>query len=182
MALCAVYISFINAKGPLRKSSPILCSCPRWARGGPDSRFATPSLYNRRHVSRVPRGARGLMFNQLCLIGANEFRAQVSSIPPEFLPSPTATIELQRHLGGDIFTSRLQFISRYAEFHNMFSRGERRAALKYLVVMLSAGIVPKFWWGVVLLDAGGMLDGQSSFGISMPELSFCIIFMHERCV
>lgn len=60
---------------------------------------------------------------------------------------------------GDIFATRLQFISRYAEFHDMFSRGEKQDAARLLVVMLSARIVPKWWWGVILLDAGGMLDG-----------------------
>lgn len=45
----------------------------------------------------------------------------------------------------------------------MFARGEKRNAARFLVVMLSANIVPKWWWGVILLDAGGMLDGGLPF-------------------
>ena len=87
----------------------------------------------------------------------------MASIPPDFLPSPTASLNLS-HLQGrpnDVFTNRLQFISRYAWFHRLFVEGDRRDALKYLVGMLSGGVVPRYWWGVVLLDAGGMLDGES---------------------
>lgn len=91
----------------------------------------------------------------------------MSSIPPSFLPSATGTFDPAEwnSKGGygaasEMFASRLQFISRYAEFHNMFARGERRDAAKLLVVMLSARIVPKWWWGVIMLDAGGMLDGS----------------------
>lgn len=94
--------------------------------------------------------------------GADEFRSQVSTIPTALLPSSNTTVdEKGRSVGGDIFSSRLQFISRYAEFHEMFARGEKRDAARFLVVMLSAKIVPKWWWGVILLDAGGMLDGVS---------------------
>lgn len=51
----------------------------------------------------------------------------------------------------------------------MFARGERRDAAKLLVVMLNARIVPKWWWGVIMLDAGGMLDGQFIHAISPSQ-------------
>jgi len=101
----------------------------------------------------------------LFILGADEFCAQVASIPPDFLPSPTASLSLLHLQGGpnDVFTNRLQFISRYAWFHRLFAEGDRRDALKYLVGMLSGGVVPRYWWGVVLLDAGGMLDDEELF-------------------
>lgn len=84
----------------------------------------------------------------------------MATIPASLLPSTSTAIgEDELRSGGGIFSSRLQFISRYAEFHEMFARGEKRDAARFLVVMLSAKIVPKWWWGVILLDAGGMLDG-----------------------
>jgi len=93
-------------------------------------------------------------------LGADEFRSQVATIPRAFLPlSNTSLDEDERNLAQDMFATRLQFIARYAEFHDMFARGERKDAARFLVVMLSAKIVPKWWWGVILLDAGGMLDG-----------------------
>ena len=42
----------------------------------------------------------------------------------------------------------------------MFAREEYKDAARLLVVMLNAKIVPRWWWGVILLDAGGMLDGE----------------------
>lgn len=94
----------------------------------------------------------------------------MSSIPSAFLPTAAGTftpaawnghkaLPANEYAHNEMFSSRLQFISRYAEFHEMFARGERRDAAKLLVVMLSARIVPKWWWGVIMLDAGGMLDG-----------------------
>lgn len=94
------------------------------------------------------------------ITGADEFLSQVATIPRALLPlSSRSADENERDLAGDMFASRLQFIARYAEFHEMFARGERKDAARFLVVMLSARVVPKWWWGVVLLDAGGMLDG-----------------------
>jgi nuclear pore complex protein Nup85 len=80
------------------------------------------------------------------VLGRDEFRAQAATIPSEHLAT------------GCVFSSRLQFIARYAEFHDMIDKDEFRDAARLLVVMLSAKIVPRSWWGVILLDAGGMLD------------------------
>ncbi|KAF8309271.1 hypothetical protein DL93DRAFT_2100127 [Clavulina sp. PMI_390] len=100
--------------------------------------------------------------------GADEFRTQVATIPTTYLLASTNPV----NPSNDIFASNLQFIARYAEFHEMFANGEKKDAARFLVVMLGAGIVPKWWWGVVLLDAGGMLDGMqpslSSLEINSP--------------
>jgi nuclear pore complex protein Nup85 len=94
----------------------------------------------------------------------------VATIPRAFLPHSTNLLDGdERNLTQDMFPSRLQFIARYAEFHDMFARGERKAAARFLVVMLNAKIVPKWWWGVILLDAGGLLDGTVYNAIPQPR-------------
>lgn len=99
--------------------------------------------------------------NKTFLTGADEFCRQVAAIPPQFLPA-SSSIEAGINT-TDIFTARLQFLSRYADFHAMYARGERKEAARFLVMLLSSGLVPRWWRGVVLLDAAGMLEGMQSF-------------------
>lgn len=58
-----------------------------------------------------------------------------------------------------MYGSRLSFLSGYAQFHALFRDGKKREAAQTLVMMLNKEIVPRWWWGVVLLDATGMCEG-----------------------
>lgn len=60
-----------------------------------------------------------------------------------------------------VYGSRLRFLAGYAQFHNWVQQGEKREAAQTLVRMLNTEVVPKSWWGVVLLDAAHMCQGQS---------------------
>ncbi|KAG8930276.1 hypothetical protein FRC02_004409 [Tulasnella sp. 418] len=93
--------------------------------------------------------------------GAAEFCSLVSEIPDLAdlrLDTPSF---LFNGRGVEVFTSRLQFLARYAEFHEKFRSGDKKDAAKILVLMLKSGIVPRWWWGVVLIDAAGMLEDEA---------------------
>jgi hypothetical protein len=41
----------------------------------------------------------------------------------------------------------------------MFAAGDKEAAAKLLIGILNSGWVPRWWWGIILIDAGGLLQG-----------------------
>ncbi|KDQ19196.1 hypothetical protein BOTBODRAFT_171134 [Botryobasidium botryosum FD-172 SS1] len=100
-----------------------------------------------------------LLLEEYITKGADEFCKQVAAIPPQFLPT-AGSLEGGINGTADIFTARLQFLSRYADFHAMYGRGEKKDAARFLVMLLSSGLVPRWWRGVVLLDAAGMLEDE----------------------
>lgn len=62
--------------------------------------------------------------------------------------------ELRAHPGADgVFTHRLMFAVRYAEFHQRRLNGDLQEAALDVLTMFSEGLAPKTWWGVLLCDA-----------------------------
>lgn len=62
--------------------------------------------------------------------------------------------ELRSHPGADgVFTHRLMFAVRYAEFHQRRIRGDLQDAALDLLTMFNEDLAPKSWWGVLLCDA-----------------------------
>jgi len=107
-----------------------------------------------------------MLLLQACLIadeGPSEFMSLVDELPT------ATTVAMQLHhldspLAGATssskFITRLEFLTEYAVFHKLFSEGNKREAAAHLIAMLNSDIVPRWWWGVLLLDAGGMLEGK----------------------
>ncbi|KAG8894882.1 hypothetical protein FRB99_000927 [Tulasnella sp. 403] len=101
-----------------------------------------------------------LLLDEYITNGADEFISLVDSVPDVsdlLLESPTF------HLGGSgstPFRSRLMFLSQYAAFHKRYQDGRKKEAAKILTGMLNSEIVPRWWWGVILLDAAGMCEDE----------------------
>ncbi|KAI0369186.1 hypothetical protein BV20DRAFT_1044625 [Pilatotrama ljubarskyi] len=63
-----------------------------------------------------------------------------------------------------VFTHRLMFAVRFAEFHQRRASGDGRGAALDVVTMFREEIVPKSWWAVLLCDALELLrDGGTMF-------------------
>ena len=85
------------------------------------------------------------------VLGPEAFRAHINSIPPHCRPIDNNP--------NDNLLSRLRFPLWYADFHEMFAAGDKEAAAKLLIGILNSGWVPRWWWGIILIDAGGLLQG-----------------------
>ncbi|KAN0115630.1 Nup85 Nucleoporin domain containing protein [Russula decolorans] len=79
--------------------------------------------------------------------GPEVFARSVAAVAPTLQ-------ELRAHPGADgVFTHRLMFAVRYAEFHQRRIRGDVQDAALDLLTMFSEDLAPKSWWGVLLCDA-----------------------------
>jgi nuclear pore complex protein Nup85 len=95
------------------------------------------------------------LLEEYLLHGPETFCAQVATIPNQYLVRPAnsdPTVPI------DAFASRLEFLGRYADYHDMCRRGEKRQAARLLVALFTSSMMPRWWWGILLLDAGGMLE------------------------
>lgn len=79
--------------------------------------------------------------------GPEVFARSVAAVAPSLQ-------ELRAHPGADgVFTHRLMFAVRYAEFHQRRLNGDLQEAALDVLTMFSEGLAPKSWWGVLLCDA-----------------------------
>jgi hypothetical protein len=79
--------------------------------------------------------------------GPEVFARSVAAVAPTLQ-------ELRAHPGADgVFTHRLMFAVRYAEFHQRRLRGDLQEAALDLLTMFNEDLAPKSWWGVLLCDA-----------------------------
>ena len=85
-------------------------------------------------------------------IGPTTFTRLVATVAPSLQ-------ELQDHPGANgIFTYRLTFAVRYAEFHQRRLNGELNDAAQDLEALFQSEVAPKSWWGVLLCDATELLN------------------------
>ena len=56
------------------------------------------------------------------------------------------------------FGETLRFTVRYAEFHHTRLEGRRADAAGELTELFSSDLVPRSWWGLLLVDAAGLLS------------------------
>ena len=81
------------------------------------------------------------------IVGPEVFARSVAAVAPTLQ-------ELRAHPGADgVFTHRLMFAVRYAEFHQRRIRGDLQDAALDLLTMFNEDLAPKSWWGVLLCDA-----------------------------
>jgi nuclear pore complex protein Nup85 len=80
---------------------------------------------------------------------SKEFIASVLEIAPS-LQQPSS-------YGQSIFQRRLSFLVKYAEFHTHWSQGDVPDAAWDVVSMFRDELVPTFWWGMLLKQAGELL-------------------------
>jgi nuclear pore complex protein Nup85 len=85
------------------------------------------------------------------IVGPEVFARSVAAVAPTLQ-------ELRAHPGADgVFTHRLMFAVRYAEFHQRRLRGDLQEAALDLLTMFNEDLAPKTWWGVLLCDAVGLI-------------------------
>ncbi|KAG9033438.1 hypothetical protein FRB95_014804 [Tulasnella sp. JGI-2019a] len=103
-----------------------------------------------------------MLLNEYIERGVDEFLTLVNDVPNIMDPTPDRADPFFFDALGvpTIYGSRLSFLSGYAQFHSMFRDGRKREAAQTLVSMLNKEIVPRWWWGVVLLDAAGMCEDE----------------------
>ncbi|KAI0272744.1 Nup85 nucleoporin-domain-containing protein [Gloeopeniophorella convolvens] len=71
--------------------------------------------------------------------------------------------ELRQHPGADgVFTHRLMFAVRYAEFHQRRLNGDSQEAALDLLAMFAEDLAPKAWWGVLLCDAVELIRSDNT--------------------
>lgn len=81
------------------------------------------------------------------IVGPEIFARSVAAIAPSLQ-------ELRAHPGADgVFTHRLMFAVRYAEFHQRRLSSDLQEAALDLLTMFNEDLAPKSWWGVLLCDA-----------------------------
>jgi Nup85 Nucleoporin len=81
------------------------------------------------------------------ILGPETFARSVAAVAPSLQ-------ELRAHPGADgVFTHRLMFAVRYAEFHQRRLSGDLQEAALDLLTMFNEDLAPKSWWGVLLCDA-----------------------------
>ncbi|KAI9510038.1 nucleoporin Nup85-like protein [Russula earlei] len=79
--------------------------------------------------------------------GPEVFARSVAAVAPSLQ-------ELRAHPGADgVFTHRLMFAVRYAEFHQRRLSGDLQEAALDILTMFNEDLAPKTWWGVLLCDA-----------------------------
>jgi len=79
--------------------------------------------------------------------GPEVFARSVAAVAPSLQ-------ELRAHPGADgVFTHRLMFAVRYAEFHQRRLSGDLQEAALDLLTMFNEDLAPTTWWGVLLCDA-----------------------------
>ncbi|KAH9987143.1 nucleoporin Nup85-like protein [Russula compacta] len=79
--------------------------------------------------------------------GPEVFARSVAAVAPSLQ-------ELRAHPSADgVFTHRLMFAVRYAEFHQRRLSGDLQEAALDLLTMFNEDLAPKTWWGVLLCDA-----------------------------
>ncbi|KAI0294307.1 Nup85 nucleoporin-domain-containing protein [Multifurca ochricompacta] len=79
--------------------------------------------------------------------GPEVFARSVAAVAPSLQ-------ELRAHPGADgVFTHRLMFAVRYAEFHQRRLSGDLQEAALDILTMFNEDLAPKMWWGVLLCDA-----------------------------
>ena len=61
------------------------------------------------------------------------------------------------------FGETVHFMVRYAEFHHARLAGKRADAAGDLTDLFSSDLVPRSWWGLLLLDAAELLSGGTFF-------------------
>ena len=57
-----------------------------------------------------------------------------------------------------VFSHRLQFAVRFAEFHQRRANGDGQGAALDVVAMFRDEIAPRSWWAVILCDAVELLQ------------------------
>jgi nuclear pore complex protein Nup85 len=83
------------------------------------------------------------------IVGPEVFARSVAAVAPTL-----QELRLRAHPGADgVFTHRLMFAVRYAEFHQRRIRGDLQDAALDLLTMFNEDLAPKSWWGVLLCDA-----------------------------
>ncbi|TNY21129.1 Biotin/lipoyl attachment:Carbamoyl-phosphate synthase subunit L [Rhodotorula diobovata] len=107
--------------------------------------------------------------------GQDAFIAHVDSIPTSLLrptsaslassppASPTSSLDLPALSPSAAlapFTARLTFLARYRDFFALYAGGARTEAAQLLVLLLTSGVAPRRFWGVMLLDAVPLLEGS----------------------
>lgn len=88
----------------------------------------------------------------MLLIGPEAFITLVDSISanllyPDIPGAPPAP-----------FGEAIQFMVRYAEFHHTRLEGRRADAAGELTDLFSSDLVPRSWWGLLLVDASELLS------------------------
>jgi len=101
--------------------------------------------------------------------GDDEFLRLVNSLPESMLhEAPQKFSEL--HLGGIdteltettmvMFASRLAFLSEFRDYLLYLTQGSRDLAAKKLINLLTSGITPVEFWGVLLAESVDLLEGE----------------------
>ena len=105
------------------------------------------------------------------IVGPEVFARSVAAVAPTLQ-------ELRAHPGANgVFTHRLMFAVRYAEFHQRRLRGDMQEAALDLLTMFNEDLAPKSWWGVLLCDAVELIrNGELS---SVLLLSNLILFYYR---
>jgi len=87
------------------------------------------------------------VLNEYIKHGPEAFARSVAAVAPSLQ-------ELRAHPGADgVFTHRLMFAVRYAEFHQRRLSGDLQEAALDLLTTFNDDLAPKTWWGVLLCDA-----------------------------
>ena len=85
--------------------------------------------------------------------------------------------ELRAHPGADgVFTHRLMFAVRYAEFHQRRLSGDLQEAALDLLAMFNEDLAPTTWWGILLCDAVELIrNGESSNPLVTTRVQPCTL-------
>ena len=109
----------------------------------PNSRRRLGRIYQARFVRFFP----ALLSVLMKITGPEVFARSVAAVAPSLQ-------ELRAHPGADgVFTHRLMFAVRYAEFHQRRLSGDLQEAALDLLTMFNEDLAPTTWWGVLLCDA-----------------------------
>lgn len=100
-------------------------------------------------------------------IGSRELIVCIDQIPGQYLyPSEDISEEMK------LFTGRLHFIVKYAEFLHAVSQGIKTPEVVHELVTLFDGTeqqAPKTWWALMMADIGDLLAGSSWCLVSLLE-------------
>lgn len=107
------------------------------------------------------------VLDEYIISGPENFTKYVSGIAPSLQVLNTASAT------QGVFIYRLMFAVRYAEFHQRMSCQDLQEAAWDLVSIFQEETAPKSWWGVLLLDALGLLEHKAALLFSYP--SACLL-------